>query len=204
MRFLHTASPYVAGHRGRTFVVTIPGEVVARKERLYPLLEGALQLQLCPGGKGSTRQGRAQDVAGPGGIGAVPRARFAAVSGVSRVCRCSIGCEGQPIIIVKSLHCLPADSEEPPSPPAPLPADILLLHGLGVKLVVVCGAHAQVSEYLEARGRGRQLVGAYRVTDEVAMQGAIEAAGTTTTVVSAFLSKVRWLSWCAGRWLVCV
>ncbi|KAI3433843.1 hypothetical protein D9Q98_003646 [Chlorella vulgaris] len=106
VRFLHTASPYVAGHRGRTFVVTIPGEVVARKERLYPLLE-----------------------------------------------------------------------------------DILLLHGLGVKLVVVCGAHAQVSEYLEARGRGRQLVGAYRVTDEVAMQGAIEAAGTTTTVVSAFLSK---------------
>ena len=40
VRFLHMASPYVAGHRGRTFVVVIPGEVVGRKERLYPLLEG--------------------------------------------------------------------------------------------------------------------------------------------------------------------
>ena len=27
VRFLHMASPYVAGHRGRTFVITIPGEV---------------------------------------------------------------------------------------------------------------------------------------------------------------------------------
>jgi hypothetical protein len=34
------ASPYVSGHRGRTFVVTIPGDVVARRELLYPLLEG--------------------------------------------------------------------------------------------------------------------------------------------------------------------
>ena len=29
VRFLHMASPYVAGHRGRTFVITIPGEVGA-------------------------------------------------------------------------------------------------------------------------------------------------------------------------------
>ena len=29
VRFLHLASPYVAGHRGRTFVITIPGEVGA-------------------------------------------------------------------------------------------------------------------------------------------------------------------------------
>ena len=29
VRFLHMASPYVAGHRGRTFVVVIPGEVGA-------------------------------------------------------------------------------------------------------------------------------------------------------------------------------
>ncbi|KAL4424467.1 hypothetical protein ABPG77_006405 [Micractinium sp. CCAP 211/92] len=100
------ASPYVAGHRGRTFVVVIPGEVVANKERLYNLLE-----------------------------------------------------------------------------------DILLLHGLGVKLVIVCGAAKQIDAYLQARGREPLIVGAYRVTDEVAMQGAIEAAGTVATLVSAFLSK---------------
>lgn len=40
VKFLHMASPYVAGHRGRIFVVVIPGEVVVQRERLYPLLEG--------------------------------------------------------------------------------------------------------------------------------------------------------------------
>ena len=42
VRFLHTASPYVAGHRGRTFVISIPGEVVANEQQLYPLLQGGL------------------------------------------------------------------------------------------------------------------------------------------------------------------
>ncbi|KAL4437093.1 hypothetical protein ABPG75_004232 [Micractinium tetrahymenae] len=111
VRFLHMASPYVAGHRGRTFVVVIPGEVVANKQRLYNLLE-----------------------------------------------------------------------------------DILLLHGLGVKTVIVCGAAKQIDAYLHARGREPLIVGAYRVTDEVAMQGAIEAAGTVATFVSAFLSKLRLLT----------
>ncbi|PSC67080.1 putative amino-acid acetyltransferase chloroplastic isoform X1 [Micractinium conductrix] len=44
VRFLHTASPYVSGHRGRTFVIVVPGEVVCQKERLHPLLEDILLL----------------------------------------------------------------------------------------------------------------------------------------------------------------
>ena len=48
--FFRGASPYIEGHRGRTFVVLIPGEVVGHKPLLYPLLEdvallhGAAQL----------------------------------------------------------------------------------------------------------------------------------------------------------------
>ena len=39
MAFFRGASPYIEGHRGRTFVVVIPGEVVSDKPLLYPLLE---------------------------------------------------------------------------------------------------------------------------------------------------------------------
>lgn len=69
------------------------------------------------------------------------------------------------------------------------PADILLLHGLGTRLVLVCGATAQIDAYLFARGHERRMVGAYRVTDAVALQGAIEAAGATCTEVAAALSR---------------
>ena len=37
--FFRGASPYIEGHRGRTFVIVIPGEVVCDKPLLYPLLE---------------------------------------------------------------------------------------------------------------------------------------------------------------------
>lgn len=37
--FFRGASPYIEGHRGRTFVIVIPGEVICREELLYPLLE---------------------------------------------------------------------------------------------------------------------------------------------------------------------
>lgn len=106
VRFLHLASPYVVGHRGRTFVVVIPGEVLINKELLYPLLE-----------------------------------------------------------------------------------DILLLHGLGIRLALVCGARPQIDAYLAARGLRKQMVGAYRVTDRATLEGALEAAATTATEVAALLSK---------------
>lgn len=50
--------------------------------------------------------------------------------------------------------------------------------------------YLQIDAYLEARGLKRQMVGAYRVTDHTALQGAVEAAGTTCTEVAALLSKV--------------
>jgi hypothetical protein len=69
--------------------------------------------------------------------------------------------------------------------------DVALLHGLGVKLVLVCGAKPHIDEYLRAHGQEPRLVGAYRVTDELALQGALKAAGTISTEVSAHLSKVQ-------------
>ena len=44
VRFLHLAGPYVVGHRNKTFVILIPGEVVEDSERLGPILEDILLL----------------------------------------------------------------------------------------------------------------------------------------------------------------
>jgi len=108
VRFLHLASPYVVGHRGTVFVITLPGEVVARKDRLVPLLE-----------------------------------------------------------------------------------DILLLHGLGVRLVIVAGVKELIDAELHRRGREPVWEGAYRVTDAETMRIAIEVAGSLSTEISAHLSKAR-------------
>ena len=39
VKFFRQASPYIEGHRGRTFVIAIPGEVVDRQDLLDRLLE---------------------------------------------------------------------------------------------------------------------------------------------------------------------
>jgi len=44
VRYLHLASPYVIGHRSRTFVIVIPGEVIQYEDRLQCILEDILLL----------------------------------------------------------------------------------------------------------------------------------------------------------------
>ena len=44
VRFLHLASPYVVGHRNKSFVIMIPGEVMMDKERLRNILDDVLLL----------------------------------------------------------------------------------------------------------------------------------------------------------------
>lgn len=73
---------------------------------------------------------------------------------------------------------------------APLLDDIALLHSLGARMVVVCGAKPQIDSYLESHGQQPQHQGAYRVTDAFALQGALQAAGAVCTEVAAHLSKV--------------
>lgn len=72
--------------------------------------------------------------------------------------------------------------------------DIALLHGLGARLVLVCGAKPQIDDYLRSHGQPPVHVGAYRVTDALALKGALKVAGATCTEISAHLSKV-----CCGR-----
>jgi amino-acid N-acetyltransferase len=106
VQFFRQASPYIAGHRARTFVVVIPGEVVMQQELLQTLV-----------------------------------------------------------------------------------SDIALLHGLGIRLVVVLGAAPQIDAALEELGSSSVFVGGYRVTDAAALEAAVQAAGRSRTAVEQFLSR---------------
>jgi amino-acid N-acetyltransferase len=107
VKFFRQATPYIEAHRGRTFVIAIPGEVVDRQDVLDTLLE-----------------------------------------------------------------------------------DIALLHGLGVRLVVVIGARMQINEAVKALGGSEpQYVKGHRVTDDVAMKAAVSAAGAARVSVEARLSR---------------
>ena len=106
VRYLHLASPYVIGHRQRTFVISIGAEVILNRIRIESLLN-----------------------------------------------------------------------------------DVLLLHGLGVRIVLVLGARNIIDRELTNLGISTGWQGAYRVTDEQTMRVAMEVAGSLTTEISAALSR---------------
>ena len=63
--------------------------------------------------------------------------------------------------------------------------------GLGVRVVLVLGARQQIDELLQKQGEAPQYAAGYRVTDSVAMQTAVQAAGASRMAVEAQLSKVH-------------
>ncbi len=63
--------------------------------------------------------------------------------------------------------------------------------GLGVRIVLIIGARHQIDELLEKQGEAPQYAAGYRVTDSVAMQTAVQAAGASRMAVEAQLSKVN-------------
>ena len=69
--------------------------------------------------------------------------------------------------------------------------DIATVHALGVKVVVVLGAAPLINQAVRLRGHKPSFHGGYRMTDEIAMEAATEAAGTSRTLIEALLSKVR-------------
>ena len=71
------------------------------------------------------------------------------------------------------------------------PTQLDAFAGLGVRLVVVVGCRQQVNELLEEQGVHAQHACGYRVTDAVAMQAVVQAAGSSRMEVEARLSKVR-------------
>ncbi len=66
--------------------------------------------------------------------------------------------------------------------------DIALLHGLGIRLVLVHGARPQIEERLKSRGAAMQVIGGLRITDDDALACVKEAAGTVRVEVEALLS----------------
>ncbi|MCG7968267.1 MAG: amino-acid N-acetyltransferase [Candidatus Thiodiazotropha taylori] len=66
--------------------------------------------------------------------------------------------------------------------------DIALLHGLGIRLVLVHGARPQIEERLQTRGVETQFVNGLRITDDPALTCVKEAAGAARVEIEALLS----------------
>ncbi|MCU7892940.1 MAG: amino-acid N-acetyltransferase [Candidatus Thiodiazotropha sp. (ex Ustalcina ferruginea)] len=66
--------------------------------------------------------------------------------------------------------------------------DIALLHGLGIRLVLVHGARPQIEERLKTRGVKTQFINGLRVTDDAALTCVKEAAGSVRVEIEALLS----------------
>jgi amino-acid N-acetyltransferase len=66
--------------------------------------------------------------------------------------------------------------------------DIALLHGLGIRLVLVHGARPQIEERLAMRGAEMRYVNGLRITDAPALASVKDAAGATRLEIEALLS----------------
>ncbi|MES9832127.1 MAG: amino-acid N-acetyltransferase [Candidatus Thiodiazotropha sp. LLP2] len=66
--------------------------------------------------------------------------------------------------------------------------DIALLHGLGIRLVLVHGARPQIEERLKTRNVETQFVNGLRITDDAALTCVKEAAGAARVEIEALLS----------------
>lgn len=65
-----------------------------------------------------------------------------------------------------------------------------MLHGMGIRIILVLGAVPQINRFVRLRGKEPQFQAGYRITDELSMEAVMEAAGSNRILFEALLSKV--------------